>query len=136
MTVLTAESLTDPQLPARQIGTCTNDAWLGGFGRVPPPPNKNSGYACECHAGNICSVLQFVDFCHNVAMASIFLISTVFSTLSHLWCSGFFSWWYACPCSFKDLFSCHTYVLLNQSPRKICKFFFGSCIQVDIIHEA
>ena len=40
-------ALTDPRLPATASNVCTTDARLGGVGRVPPPPNKNPGYAGE-----------------------------------------------------------------------------------------
>ncbi len=45
MALLTAGALTDPRLPATASNVCTTDARLGGVGRVPPPPNKNPGYA-------------------------------------------------------------------------------------------
>ena len=38
-------ALTDPRLPATASNVCTTDTRLGGVGRVPPPPNKNPGYA-------------------------------------------------------------------------------------------
>ena len=44
-TLLTAEALTDPQLPTTASNVCTADAKLGGVGQVTPPPNKNPGYA-------------------------------------------------------------------------------------------
>ena len=44
MTLLTAEALTDPQLPETASNVCTTDARLGGVGRV-PLPNNNPGYA-------------------------------------------------------------------------------------------
>ena len=45
ITLLTAGALTDIQLPATPSNVCTTDARLGGVDRVPPPPNKNLGYA-------------------------------------------------------------------------------------------
>ena len=45
MTLLTAGELTEPLLPATASNVCTIEARLGGVGRVPPPPNKNPGYA-------------------------------------------------------------------------------------------
>ena len=38
LTLLTAGSLTNPQLPATASNVCATNAWLDGVSRVPPPP--------------------------------------------------------------------------------------------------
>ena len=71
MTLLTPGALTDPRLPATASNVCTTDARLGGVGRVPPPPQKNPGYAgasrivhCNsyaCRYGSICGHERFLS---------------------------------------------------------------------------
>ena len=72
--LLTARALTDSHLPATASNVCAPDAWLGGIGRVAPPP-KILATPVQQTCLNVSSCWQH---CHNLALRTM-----VYSSITH-----------------------------------------------------